>query len=381
MAHAWMSGLALSICAAPVVAQESAPAEGGFAVDGFLVATYDEGWTKGAVELQSIGPLTFGPEGVLFVGDPEGAAIYAIATGDRTPKSDDSTLDSSSLSERIAQLTGTKAGEVRIHDLAVNPASGRAYLSVTRGGDSEHALVVRVSGSDAIEVLDLADVSYMRAELDNVPAPGGSGRRNQRAQSITDLEFQGGKLFVAGLSNEEFASKLRCLAFPFEESDGGTSVEVYHGAHGAWETRSPVRTFLPMNIGGKPHLVCGYTCTPLVKFPIEELLGGEKIIGTTVAELGNRNTPLDMVLYEKGGEEFLLIANTSRGVMKLATKGIDTIEGLTERVEGGGRAGLGYETVADLADVTQLAKLDDLRALVLIEPEGRAVELRTVVLP
>ena len=346
-----------------------------------MLAAQDDGWKKGDVELKSIGPITFGPRGVLFAGDPEGASILAFDTGDTEPKADDGTLDNAGVAERIAQMTGTTTDEITLHDLAVNPASGRAYLSVTRGGDTQSALIVRISGADGYEVLDLDALGHMRARLDNVPEPGGSGRRNRRAQSITDLEFQGGKLFVAGLSNEEFASKLRALAFPFEESSAGTSVEVYHGAHGAWETRSPVRTFLPMDIGGEPHLVCGYTCTPLVKFPIEELLPGQKIIGTTVAELGNRNTPLDMVLYEKGDAEFLLIANTSRGVMKLPTAGIDTIEGLTERVERGGTAGLGYETVAELQDVTQLARLDDLRALALIEPEGGAVELRTIVLP
>ena len=31
----------------------------------------------------SAGPLAFGPEGVLFIGDPQGAAIFAIDTGDR----------------------------------------------------------------------------------------------------------------------------------------------------------------------------------------------------------------------------------------------------------------------------------------------------------
>ncbi len=37
---------------------------------------------KGNVQLQSAGPLAFGPQGVLLVGDPKAAAIYAIETGD-----------------------------------------------------------------------------------------------------------------------------------------------------------------------------------------------------------------------------------------------------------------------------------------------------------
>ena len=37
---------------------------------------------EGTPELESIGPLAFGPEGLLFVADPLGAAIFAIDTGD-----------------------------------------------------------------------------------------------------------------------------------------------------------------------------------------------------------------------------------------------------------------------------------------------------------
>ena len=40
---------------------------------------------SGEFELKSAGPLAFGPEGILFVGDPQAAAIYAIDTGDNKP--------------------------------------------------------------------------------------------------------------------------------------------------------------------------------------------------------------------------------------------------------------------------------------------------------
>jgi hypothetical protein len=39
-------------------------------------------WQQGEVHLRSIGALTFGPPGVLFVADPEGAAVFAFDTGD-----------------------------------------------------------------------------------------------------------------------------------------------------------------------------------------------------------------------------------------------------------------------------------------------------------
>ena len=59
------------------------------------------------------------------------------------------------------------------------------------------------------------------------------------------MAFIDGRLYVAGLSNEEFASKLRSMPYPFASVDHGTSVEIFHGTHGQFETRSPVYTFVP----------------------------------------------------------------------------------------------------------------------------------------
>ena len=340
----------------------------------------ENGWTRGELELSSVGPITFSPDGVLFVADPEGAAIYAIDTADREAPKSPPDLNIEEVDEILAIVLGTSAESVKIVDLAVNPASGKAYLSVVRGrGDAALPALIRINGPEKFEVLDLESVRYQRAEFGNAPEPGGEGRRNQRAQSITDLAFHGDQLFVAGLSNEEFASKLRTLTFPFGAGDRGASVEIYHASHGAWETRSPVRTFLPMDIGGDPYLVCGYTCTPLVTFPVADLLPGKKLVGTTVAELGNRNTPLDMVAYEKDGVRYILVANTSRGLMKVSTEGIDSMAGLTEKVSG--PTGLEYETIEDLEGVTQMDVLGDDRALVLLQVRGEPASLRTIDLP
>ena len=43
----------------------------------------DYGLERGAVELQSVGPIAFGPGDVLFVGDNGAASIVAIDVGDR----------------------------------------------------------------------------------------------------------------------------------------------------------------------------------------------------------------------------------------------------------------------------------------------------------
>ena len=46
-------------------------------------AEYTSGMKSGKAELQSAGVMAFGPDGILLVGDPMGAAIFAIDTGDR----------------------------------------------------------------------------------------------------------------------------------------------------------------------------------------------------------------------------------------------------------------------------------------------------------
>ena len=53
-------------------------------------------------------------------------------------------------------------------------------------------------------------------------------------------------------------------------------------------------------------------------------------MGRTVAELGAMNQPLDMVSFVQGGEEHLLVANTSHGLVKIACRDIDVQAPLTE---------------------------------------------------
>src|SRR5262249_1599001 len=65
--------------------------------------------TKGTVELKSAGPLAFGPQGILFVGDPVGAVIYAIDTGDRTPSDSKGRPKVEGIDGKIASLLGTEA--------------------------------------------------------------------------------------------------------------------------------------------------------------------------------------------------------------------------------------------------------------------------------
>ncbi|MCE9533199.1 MAG: hypothetical protein K8T89_19045 [Planctomycetes bacterium] len=323
---------------------------------------------KGTLELKSATALAFGPEGILFVGDPATASIHAIGTGDVKGDSKEA-VKVEKLADTIASMLGTTGSEVTINDFKVNPASGNLYFSVTRGkGTNIGAVIVKLDRAGKFTTIELKDVPFASVKLPNAS-------EKSRTEAITGLAYVNGKLFVSGLSNEEFASNLRSIAFPFKEASKGSSVEIFHGAHGAFETRSPVRTFTAYEIAGQTNLLAAYTCTPLVLFPVETLKPGEKVRGTTVAELGNGNRPLDMIVYKKDGKDYLLLANNKRGVMKIKLEGIEKIEAITKRA--GPKTGAQYDTIDALKDVVQLDKLDADRAVTL----NATGTLETVPLP
>ncbi len=348
------------------------------------------GWTAGFEEGQpafkSITQLAFGPDGILFAADSRGASIVALATGDTRPATGKTAIRVEGINQKVAALLGTTADEIILDDLAVNPVSRKAYLAVSRGrGPSAVPVLVRVGQDSPLELVDLGKIRFSRAELPDAPLDGvvGTGQRqsNPRLESITDIAFLEGRVLVAGLSNEEFASTLRAIPFPFRKVQGGTSVEIYHGAHGRFETRAPIRTFVPFQVGDRPQLLAAYTCTPLVQFPIGDLQPGAKIKGKTIAELGNRNRPLDMIVYRKDGKDFLLLANSSRGVMKVTTDRLEAAEPISEPVKDGGTQGLSYETVPGWTGINQLDRLDAATALVVRRLEGGRDNLESLDLP
>ncbi len=338
------------------------------------------GMSQGTPQLTTAGPLAFGPQGILFVGDTMSATVFAIATGDTSGDANSVSINVENLNGKVAALLGAEASAVRINDVCVNPASGQVYLSVARGrGADATPVICRVTANGEVEEFALDNVNFSKASLPNAPESSEGRRGNPRMESITDIAYVQEQVVIAGLSNEEFASKLRAIPFPFEGVNNGTSVEIYHGAHGALETRSPVRTFAPFDIGGDLHVVAAYTCTPLVTFPLADLKPGSKIQGTTVAELGNRNRPLDMFVYEKGGTNFILMANNSRGMMKIATDEINSVESISSRIQG--TAGLSYDTIEGMDNVIQLDRLNDNNALILVQNEDGGQDLKTVALP
>jgi len=328
---------------------------------------------SGKVELKSAGALAMGPDGILFVGDSVGGAIVALDVDDRTPSKSDASLEIKGINEKIAAMLGTAADQILIQDVVVNPISKNVYIAVSRGrGADAIPVLLRAAPGGKLTEVSLASIKHMSVALLDQPQ-----QDRQRMETITQLKYVDGKVLIAGLSNEEFSSSLRSIPFPFQTASKGTGIEIWHGSHGRFETQAPVRTFVPYEIKGEKAILAAYTCTPLVRIPVSELKAGNKVKGTTIAELGNRNKPIDMIVYAKGGKHYILMANSSRGVMKLTADNLETYQPITKQTE---TTGVPYETIASLKGVQHLDKYDDATALVLMGDAG-SLDLRTVPLP
>ena len=353
---------------------------------------------------QHLGPLTFGPDAVLFAADAQEVFIYALDLSQQVAGGVPGTRNVPAVDDRIAALLGTDASNLIITDLAVHPGTRNAFISVMRGqGAGATPVLLRVDGAGELTVVPLDRVPYTRMKLPNPPdesttlvLQGGQEfpipnyPSNQETegmlslfsvQTITDMAYTDGRLYVAGLSNEEFASKLRSIAYPFKDVDAGTSAEIWHAAHNQFETRSPVYTFVPYDIDDEPHLIASYLCTPLVKFPVSSLAPGADVRGVTIAELGNGNRPLDMVVYQKAGQDFLLMSNNRRGVMKIPTAGLGDAPAITDAVPDGGTAGVAHEQIPEMTGVEQLDLLDEGHVIVLARSEQGSLNLEAVPLP
>jgi len=257
----------------------------------------------GDPKLRSVGAMSFGPGGLLLVTEPRHAAIVAIETGDTGPVQ--------KLKQRVdnvgallAARLGAPEGGVTIADMAVNPASGKIYLSVTRKPDNA-SLIVIVTADGQAAPLDYAKAKHARVSL---PAAD-----TAKVGNVSNVAFAGDRVLAAGSSNEEFSSKIFTLSLPL--AHGGSampvSAETYHVAHGKWETKAPITSFVPMEENGKHYVVGSFACTPIAKFELDDLKPNAQVKGTSVVELGSGNRPLDMFTYEKDGKQWL-VTHTQR---------------------------------------------------------------------
>jgi hypothetical protein len=335
--------------------------------------------TGGKVGLKSAGALAFGPSGILFVGDSVAGTLVAIDTEDTKAPASAVKINVNGVDAKIAALVGIPADQVVVNDVAVNPVSKNVYLSAARGrGPDAMPLIVRVDGTGNVTALNLDNAKHASVSL--ADAPGGDPSSRQRMQTITDLVYINGNVMVAGLSNEEWSSALRSIPYPFTAAPKGATLQIWHSSHGQYETMAPIRTFTPYTIAGQQYVLAAYTCTPLVKIAVNQLKPGAKVKGVEIADLGAGNQPLDMVPYKKDGHEYVLIANSSYGVVKLRADKLESYPAIDSPTVTD-VAGVPYDKITSVRDVRHLAQLDDSSVLLVIGKNGGASTLQTMALP
>ena len=259
--------------------------------------------SKGDPALKSIGPISFGPRGVLLIAEPGTASIVAVETNDLSGPV--------KLAQPVPDITGVLAAalkapadQVQIADMAVNPASGKTYFSV-RNNAAKSVAVVVIDAAGKAAPLDLGALPHVRVTL---PKSEAGPIRN-----ISDLAFAGDRVLVTGQSNEEFSSKIFSIPLPLGADSAGRvfSAETYHVSHKKWETKAPIQSFIPYDDHGKACVVGAFACTPIAKFPIADLASGANVRGTSVVELGSGNRPIDLFAYTKGNQGWI-VTNTNR---------------------------------------------------------------------
>ncbi len=331
----------------------------------------DPGMKKGTPDIVSISVLAFNEEGTLFIGDSKGAAIYAIDMNDKTISSNQKALNMLDLEDKLAGMLGTTADNIMIHDMAINPISQNIYLSVSRGRakwtskwETPNDLVdadvlIKVSPSGEMSEASLENVDFSRVSIPN-PIDATIEHRwkkgaKLRSDAITDIAFDDGKIYVSGLSNEEFRAALWTAPYPFAKDINANTLEIYHGAHGKWETASPIRAFLPYTINDQKQLLAAYLCTPLVTIDAKKLESNTHVKGRTVAEFGAGNFPIDMVQYTNNGKDYILMSNSALPLLLFDPEDVANFDGeIKEEVKGylagvkyTPRSGTGIQQLAD----------------------------------
>jgi hypothetical protein len=323
------------------------------------------GLVAGTPDIKSINTLAFGPDGILFIGDSKSASVFAIDTKDKTAVEKGAASEIKNIDQKIAASLGTEVKNIRIQDIAVNPISKKIYIAVQNVDGTPVLLTLE---GEKIQAVSLKDVLFSSASLINAPSDDQKDRggRSLREQVISDMSFADGSVMVSGLSNQQFSSSFHRIPFPFTNKDDQATLEIYHAAHGRYETNAPIRTFTTAEFNGKKYLVASYTCTPLVLFPLDELAPGKHVKGRTVGEFGAGNSPLDMITMKKGEDTYLIMSNSNRPVMRVKYKNIATYEGtLTEQVKESYQTA-GVDVVSlPVVNVLQMDKLDDTQVVVL----------------
>jgi hypothetical protein len=252
---------------------------------------------QGNPKLKTIEAIAFGPNGLLLVGG--GDRVVSIETGD-TKMTNWSKTEIADIDKVLAGKLGLSAKDVEIRKLAVNPASGKVYVALQSLATKAN-VILTIDGAGTVAEFPLDNVKFQSYTL---AAPKVS------ITKITDIAWAGGRIVAATQASDKFTASRVFTINPTSASGAPTqiSTKTYHVGHGKWETHAPLRVLMPYEENGKTSVVGSFTCTPIVKYNIDDAKEDAQVTGTSVVELGTGNTPRSMFSYERGGKKYILIS-------------------------------------------------------------------------
>ena len=340
---------------------------------------------QGSPKIKAIEAIAFGPNGLLLIGG--GARVVSIETGDTTPTTW-SVTEIPNITEVLAGKLGLGAKDIEIRKLVVNPASRKAYVAL-QSLKTKANVILTIDGAGNIAEFALDNVKYNSYAL---AAPKAA------ITKVTDIAWAKDKIVAATQASDKFASRVFTIN-PASKDGPPTqiSTKTYHVGHGQWETKAPLRALMSYEEDGKTNVVGSFTCTPIVRYDIDDAKNDDQVVGRSVVELGTGNTPRSMFAYERDGKRFLLVSVgrnnkkpafgfpsaywVARVDAELLKETTNINEKAPWRVGGANKAGDRVQVAKEYFGVQQMDRLDAARALAIIELKGGTFSLRALQLP
>ena len=346
-------------------------------------ASFFKNAQKGGLKFNGVGNMFAGHYGLLIFAENDGSlvAVDTLHTGKFT-----TVKPIANLGAKVAGALGTTADKVTINDLKANPETGTVYISVHRSDGISAILTLDAAGK--LSALNTTKLNWVRVKLAD----------KLRISRISAIGLAGNRVLAAGQSNDAFRSKIFSIPTPIEHGSTANiySTDTYHVAHGRWETKAPIQSFILTQEAGKPYLVGSFACTPIAKFPLTNLKDGAQVKGTSVLELGSGNRPLDMFTYRSGGKQWVVTHSmrfhklfdytpskywAARVDMKIITaSGEKTNKAATRRNKTIAKDPQGVEIIEALHGAVQVDAYGKQQAILLREANGK-LNLEIVKLP
>ena len=171
--------------------------------------------TVSAADVQSISRLAAGPENILFVADWKRARLHAITLPAAAQKPAGTAFSILDLDGVLSKQVG--GAKITIGDMVVRPGTAEVYIAVSYGAAKTPALFV-VTGDHGARRVNLKAAKSTSIALRDAPTSNYKFWREmpERSFTVTDMKWRDGELFVAGLSNQDFASILRWIKYSFD---------------------------------------------------------------------------------------------------------------------------------------------------------------------